>query len=370
MLVGAVQALILAAAAFSWKTDNRSAARTFGGIMLLWAFIMLTAVRSNMGSSPPVEVPYWILHMWGALALLMGPLVYFHVRTSVDDGYRLLRLARLVHLIPTAIHLSLLLPFLFVGPELRRTYEDLYRERELYRSVVPGIRVGFIITSLYVLGSYFWIRRFEAHVMDIASFGDETHVRWLKIFILLLISLLFVLGFATLGEPIPAIAAIAMVAFMSTITFIGLARPQLFHAIPKTLRLPSPVADEEKYAASQLEETQKDELLDVLTSHFENEKPYLQQDLTLRLVAEQINIPYRYVSQIINEKTDSHFMDFVNGYRIDAAKALLTDPDAAHLSIDGIADEAGFKSRSAFYAAFKKATGQTPGAFRKNSRSR
>ena len=146
MLVGAVQALMLAAAAFSWTTDNRSAARTFGGIMLLWAFIMLAVVRRGMDSSPSGEVPYWFLHMRGALGLLLGPLVYFHVRTSVDGGYQLLRLPRLVHLILPAIHLSLLLPFLFVGPELSRIYEDVYRERELYRSMVPGIRIGFIIT--------------------------------------------------------------------------------------------------------------------------------------------------------------------------------------------------------------------------------
>ncbi len=370
MLVGAFQALIVAAAAFSWKTDNRPAARTFGGIMMLWALIMFAAARSELGSIPPDKVPYWFLHARGALGLLLGPLVFFHVRTSVDDGYRLLRLPRLVHLIPPAIHLSLLLPFLFVEPELRQTFEDVYRARELYRSAIPGIRVGFIITSLYVLGSYFWIRRFEAHAMDVASFGDESHVRWLKIFILLLLSLLFVLGFATLGEPIQFMAAVTMVAFVNTITFIGLARPKLFHAIPQSLRLHSPVADEEKYVASPLEETQKEEFLKRLTTYFDNEQPFLKQELTLRQVAEQINIPYRYVSQIINEKTDSHFMDFVNGYRIEAAKARLTDPHSAHLSIDGIADEAGFKSRSAFYAAFKKTTGETPGAYRRKSLSR
>jgi YesN/AraC family two-component response regulator len=201
--------------------------------------------------------------------------------------------------------------------------------------------------------------------MDVASFGEESHVRWLKTFILLVLSLLFVIGFATLREPIPAIAAIAMAAFMSTITYIGLARPQLFNAVPKSLRLPSRDIEEEKYAASQLEESQKEEFLERLTSYFEQEQPFLQQDLTLRQVGEQVRIPYRYVSQVINEKLDSHFVDFVNSYRIEAAKTLLADPDSAHLSIDGIASDAGFKSRSTFYAAFKKATGQTPGAYRK-----
>lgn len=366
MVVGAVQALILSAAAFSWKTDNRPAARTFGGLMLVFAVLIFNASYNEVGAEPPPEVPYGILHLWGALALLIGPLVYFHVRTSVDDSYHLLTLPRLIHVVLPAVHLSLLLPFLFVGPELRDTYEAVYRERALYRSFVPGVRIGLIVNSLYVLGAHLWIRRFEAHVIDVASFGDETRVRWLKILILLLLALMFLLGFATFGEPIPFVAAVALVAFTSTITFIGLARPHLFHAIPKPLRLQPADTEEEKYASSQLDDPQKEEFLRRITTHFETKEPFLEHDLTLSQVAEQVDIPYRFVSQVINEKLGSHFMDFVNGYRIDRAKALLLDPDFAHLSIDGIAAEAGFRSRSAFYAAFKKGTGQTPGAYRKN----
>ncbi|MEL7170714.1 MAG: helix-turn-helix domain-containing protein, partial [Bacteroidota bacterium] len=121
----------------------------------------------------------------------------------------------------------------------------------------------------------------------------------------------------------------------------------------------------EKYGTSQLTETQKATHLETLLQHFDTDRPYLRTDLTLREVADQIEVPQRYVSQVINEKLDQHFMDFVNGYRVEAAKTMLVDAAWAHLTIDGIAGEAGFNSRSAFYTAFKKATGTTPGAYRR-----
>ena len=363
MLFGALQGVLLSLASFFWKKDNRAANSTFAGIMMLLVLMMLASARGMAGMSPEAA-PYGVLHLWGALALSLGPLIYFHVRTSVDARY-LFKGSRLIHFIPALIHLSLLVPLLFAEPELRAAYVESYLERELYQSLIPGVRIGFIVTSLYVLLSFFWIRRFETHVAQVASFGDEPRVRWLKWFTGLLVVLLFLLGLFTLREVYQLLAACTMTAFMSAITFIALVRPQVFHGIPTVLKLSSEAKEEGKYGASQLDEAQKTAYLDTLRRHFEQEKPYLQQELTLREVAEQINIPYRYVSQVVNEKLDQHFMDFVNGYRIEAAKTMLLDPAWTHLSIDGIAAEAGFKSRSAFYSAFKKATRSTPGAFRK-----
>ena len=153
-----------------------------------------------------------------------------------------------------------------------------------------------------------------------------------------------------------------MFVFMTGITFIALIRPNVFHGISTDLKLDG--GQDEKYSSSQLEDVQKNAYLEKLKQHFAQNTPYLQHDLTLREAAEQIDIPYRYLSQVINEKLGQNFMDFVNSYRIEAAKKMLHDPASSHISIDGIAADAGFKSRSAFYSAFKKSTGLSPGAFR------
>jgi AraC-like DNA-binding protein len=59
----------------------------------------------------------------------------------------------------------------------------------------------------------------------------------------------------------------------------------------------------------------------------------------------------------------------VNNYRVEEAKGVLENPENDHLSIEGIGFDAGFKSRSAMYSAFKKQTGHTPGHFRSASLS-
>ena len=357
-LFGALQGLLLSVASFLWKRENRAENNLFAGIMLLFVLLMLGGIKSSSGvliQNPP----YGILHFWGALVLAFGPMIYFYVRTSVDASY-LFKATRLVHFIPSMIHLSLLVPLLFVGAEIRESYVNNYIERELYRSLIPGAPIGLIFAIIYALFSFIWIRRFETHVVQVASFENQLRIRWLKWFTSLIIVLLLLYGLFSVRELYRLLAACTTTTFMCAITLFALARPKVFHGIHVALKL----SGEEKYEASQLDEAQKKTYLQTLLKHFEQEKPFLQPELTLREVAEQVNIPYRYVSQVVNEMLDRQFLDFVNSYRVEAAKTMLIAPEWIHLSIEGIAAEAGFNSRSAFYKAFKKATGMTPGAFR------
>ncbi len=72
-----------------------------------------------------------------------------------------------------------------------------------------------------------------------------------------------------------------------------------------------------------------------------------------------------YLSQIINQETNKSIIQFVNEYRIEAAKKLLHNPVFNKYSVEAIGLEAGFKSKSAFYSTFKMSMGMSPGAFRK-----
>lgn len=373
LLIGVVQGALLSLASVLRHDDNRTASRLFGGILLILVLLMLALVRgfaqgTGLPTSAPGNAPYAVLHMWGALALLLGPLVYFYTRTSVDASY-LYTPTRLLHGLPALVHLSLLVPLLFVGADLRADYVEHYTERQLYRSMIPGVPLGLLVTCAYVLVSFVWIRRLETHVTQVSSFAVDQRVRWLRWFTGLMVVLMALLSVFTLRAPYQLLAASALTAFMSALTLIALVRPGVFHSIPPALRLTDEDTHPEKYSTSQLDEEQKNTHLKTLLQFFETDRPYLHPELTLREVAEQIGVPQRYVSQVINEKLDQHFMDFVNGYRVEAAKTMLVDSNWAHLTVDGIAGEAGFNSRSAFYAAFKKATGTTPGAFRRTERS-
>lgn len=120
-----------------------------------------------------------------------------------------------------------------------------------------------------------------------------------------------------------------------------------------------------KYKNSALDRDQSEVILKQLLYVMDNQKPYLQSNLTLQNLAVLISVPPHYLSQVINEQLNMNFFDYINGYRIDAAKKLLTAPPAYIKTILDVATAAAFNSRSAFYTAFKKQVDMTPVEYKK-----
>ncbi|MEM8966603.1 MAG: helix-turn-helix domain-containing protein [Bacteroidota bacterium] len=102
-----------------------------------------------------------------------------------------------------------------------------------------------------------------------------------------------------------------------------------------------------------------------LLSHIESEKPYLDSDLSLRSLANQIDIHPNQLSWLLNESLGSNFNEFINHYRVETFKKLAKDPDNAHVTILGLAYDSGFNSKTVFNTYFKKEVGMTPKQFLK-----
>ncbi|MGY0036787.1 helix-turn-helix domain-containing protein [Pedobacter sp. NJ-S-72] len=94
-------------------------------------------------------------------------------------------------------------------------------------------------------------------------------------------------------------------------------------------------------------------------------EPYLEPSLTIQDLADQIKMPVRDLSILINNYLDQHFFDFVNEYRIEKAMRILKDPAKSNLTILEILYEIGFNSKSSFNTSFKKHTNLTPTEFRR-----
>ena len=92
---------------------------------------------------------------------------------------------------------------------------------------------------------------------------------------------------------------------------------------------------------------------------------YKREHLTLSELSTMVGTNSKYLSQSINAKLQCSFVDFVNGYRIEEAKRLMLDETNKSLTLEAIGGLAGFKSKSVFFRAFKKATGMTPNQFLK-----
>lgn len=116
-----------------------------------------------------------------------------------------------------------------------------------------------------------------------------------------------------------------------------------------------------KYEKSALTSDMADRLKRKLRAAMADDKLHRDPNLSLWVLARHIGASSNYISQTLNEDIGQSFFDFVNGYRIAQAQVLLQDTDKTVLEITY---EVGFNSRSSFYTAFKKVTGQTPTAYR------
>jgi len=121
----------------------------------------------------------------------------------------------------------------------------------------------------------------------------------------------------------------------------------------------------EKYLKSGLNSEESKILWDKLQVFMQEQKPYLENGLKLNDLADLMDLLPNHLSQIINTHAEKSFFDFINGYRVEAAKKLLKDTERKHLSVAHIAMEAGFNSQNTFYNQFKKHTGTTPSKFKK-----
>jgi AraC-like DNA-binding protein len=122
-----------------------------------------------------------------------------------------------------------------------------------------------------------------------------------------------------------------------------------------------------KYERSTLAPETGERYLRRLLQVMEAEKPYMDAELTVAKLAEKLSVPAPHLSQIINERLNQNFVDFINTHRVEEAKRRLQDLSKKHYSVLAIAEEVGFNSKSSFNSVFKKHTRMTPSEFRKSA---
>lgn len=120
-----------------------------------------------------------------------------------------------------------------------------------------------------------------------------------------------------------------------------------------------------KYAGSSLSPADARAYMNRLTDYMENQKAFLNPELTLSALSKQLGISRKQLSQAVNQMTDYNFSKYVASLRVEEAKRLLLSDEHQHYKIAAIAYDSGFNSLSSFNDAFKLFTGLTPGEFRK-----
>jgi AraC-like DNA-binding protein len=153
---------------------------------------------------------------------------------------------------------------------------------------------------------------------------------------------------------------------VSSLTFIfilgwyGLKQKIIYHGLVQN----SPQSAM-SYARSGLDQQKATQIHQQLLQYLENNKPYLKGDLKAAELAESLNISTSHLSQVLNQKQGQNFFEFINQYRVKAVQEKMKDPAHHHLTILGIAFDAGFNSKTSFNQLFKKFTGETPSSYYK-----
>jgi TolB-like protein/AraC-like DNA-binding protein len=115
-----------------------------------------------------------------------------------------------------------------------------------------------------------------------------------------------------------------------------------------------------KYVKSGIKEKELEAINNALMELMATEKPYLNPKISLKALANKLARSSNHVSQVINDKHNVNFFDFVNDYRIHEMTDLLKRPANKRFTLLALAEEAGFNSKTTFNAAFKKLKGTTP----------
>ena len=157
---------------------------------------------------------------------------------------------------------------------------------------------------------------------------------------------------------------------LTLLTFLfgvfGFHQPSIFGEVVRLdhrAESPVPETDSKKYQRSGLKQKDAAELVNKIRKYMVIEKPYLDRELTIYDLSNQLRISRHTLSEVINEHMGKNFYNLVNEYRVKEVKERMKDIEYKHLTILAIAYDSGFNSKSSFNTIFKEKTGHTPSEY-------
>jgi AraC-like DNA-binding protein len=120
----------------------------------------------------------------------------------------------------------------------------------------------------------------------------------------------------------------------------------------------------EKYAGSNLSQTDLKAFMNTLNNYMIEHERFLDSELTINDLSNELNIPLKTLSQVINEGYGCNFFDFINKFRVESAKSMFKNLPDKKMTVQEIMYATGFNSKSSFNTAFKKFTDLTPTQFK------
>jgi YesN/AraC family two-component response regulator len=160
---------------------------------------------------------------------------------------------------------------------------------------------------------------------------------------------------------------IIILAFLGIVLYQRKKLNEAYHAlVSRTLQIIQTEKRNSNYKTNPISSEQTSVLVHQLENLMETGNHFLDPDISITKLSKLMGTNEKYLSQLINQQLDTTFNDYINRLRIKEACRILSLPGQTARSLEQIALEAGFRSRSTFYQSFKKYTGVTPAFFQNN----
>lgn len=368
LYIGLAQSLF---AAFALGTRKRVSLpdKLLVGGLLVFAFKFIILILNNEHGEF-----FDMQFSLGLIPLTFGPILYLYTSYLVAELKRF-----------RAIDLLHFVPFVFITVAYFMFFQDVVDfsdETFLKQDEYLWVRVTFSIvffTSVitYTILTFVKLINFRKNIEAQFSYHD----RRLRLFWVNFIAVLFTLSglvvivagaynammFAKLVNT-SLLSHIGLTAIAYSVSYFGLRQPSLFRS-DYTMEEPEKESikpeSNEKENKPRFSEDEAKLLEERLIMHMNEDRPYLNPELTLSELSAQINLAKHELTELLNVNIGKNFFSFVNEFRLKAVVRRLANPDYDHLTIIAIANDCGFNSKSTFNSLFKQYTGHTPSDYKK-----
>jgi AraC-like DNA-binding protein len=340
---------------------------TANRIMTAWVFLFCIELIFALINRKVLD-----MYSFPFISFTYGPLLWLYVRYTTIPSRRFSTWGAL-HFLPFAVFFAVSIFF-----REEPIFDDLSGffviDRFIPLRIVYSI-IFFLSVTVYSSLSFIEIRRHQSRLRDTVSYTNaRLTLNWLKI-----LSITFYTGYVVvfiLGGINIIAGLLPFDPYVMTFVFITFfSFAYSFYAIRQPALLDNPaVVNEEngintitsagRYARSGLRDEQAEEYLTKLLNYMDEEKPFLDSDMTINDLSKKTGIPRHYITEVLNEKHGRNFFTFVNEYRVREVISRISDPKYRHYTILAIAFDAGFNSKSTFNTFFKAYTGKTPSSYR------
>jgi hypothetical protein len=323
--------LLLALFLLTVKTQNKLANRLFAFYLIVFAIDNVGIFTSEDFIRTHFNLEFF---RWSTCALII-PSFYLYILSVCFTDFRL-QLKHLFHVIPFLITNAVFISRLYFLNETEKMqfYEHRNQMPELYGfQFMLGLQIVF-----YSIGVFLVLKKYREIYQENYTNPKTSIFQWLfQISIVL-----FVLYYLSIGKNVLRYidleglwiwANVIMQFLVLTVTcwFVlkALNHPELFRGIDSKLQLTRDILPKKNENSTEIKSNQSDVItaqILTLKQYMEEKEPYLDPSLTIQELSNQINIPVRDLSVLINHHINQHFFDFVNEYRIQKAMSILKNP--------------------------------------------